>query len=478
MSILRLVPVAALAALLVAGIRADRDPEPAPTVTFGNATSAPMPVIPGGTPLSSSWFCPGLPAQAGGDGGTGLVSVLNSADAPIEGSVTVFPSEGEPVSLPLTVKERSRADIRLGELAPAPWAAAVVELLGTEGVVEQTVLGPTGRSATACSNSASPSWYLADGATTVDASLSLLLFNPFPDDAIVDIRFATSEGTRQPQATQGFVVRGRSLRVLPLDEIVRREPAVAVDVQARSGRVVTGRVQSYVQGGKRALAVGLASPQPAEEWWFAAGDKSDTATEHLAVYNPGETDAEVDIAFYPSDPATADATEPVSITVPAGTSVPVDVSGSDAVPAGPHSIQVRSEPGSPVVAERTLDIKGDTAVNVTLQPGSPLTATVWTFVTGAADGSETLIVANTTGEKAVVTVRVLGPAGPAPLAGLDGVEVAPAGTLRVDLDEKGAAGVPVFVESSVDVVAERLIGAPAGQPGVSITRGIPSLPAG
>jgi hypothetical protein len=312
----------------------------------------------------------------------------------------------------------------------------------------------------------------------VDASLSLLLFNPFPDDAIVDIKFATSEGTREPQATQGFVVRGRGLRVLPLDDIVRREPAVAVDVRARNGRVVVGRVQSYVQGAKRALSVGLASPQPAEEWWFATGDKSETATEHLAIYNPGEEDAEVDIAFYPTDPAAADAAEPVSITVPAGTSVPVDVNGSDGVPPGPHSIQVRSEPGSPVVAERTLDIKGDAAVNATLQPGSPLTANLWTFVTGAGDGSETLVVANTTGDTATVTVRVLGPAGLTPLVGLDGIELAPAGTLRIDLDEKGAAGVPVFVESSVAVVAERVIGAPAGQPGVAITRGIPSLPAG
>ena len=75
-------------------------------------------------------------------------------------------------------------------------------------------------------------------------------------------------------------------------------------------------------------------------------------------------------------------------------------------------------------------------------------------------------------------MRVLGPAGLTPLAGLDGIELAPAGTLRIDLDEKGAAGVPVFVESSVAVVAERVIGAPAGQPGVAITRGIPSLPAG
>ena len=416
MSVLRFVPVAAIAGLLVVGITADRKPSAAPVVTFGSAQTEPMPVIPPGAPLSSSWFCPGMPAQANGEGGTGVVSVLNSSDAPIDGSITVYPSEGTPRVIPLTVKERSRSDLRLGELAPAPWAAAVVELLGTEGVVEQSVLGPTGRSATACANNASSTWYLADGATTVDASMSLLLFNPFPDDAIVDIKFATGEGTRQPQSTQGFVVRGQSLRVLTLDDIVRREPSVAVDVQARSGRVVVGRVQAYSQGGKRAFSVSLASPQPAEDWWFATGDKSQTAVEHLAVYNPGQDDAEVTVAFYPTDPAAADAAEPVSVTVPAGTSVPVDVNATDGVPPGPHSIEVRSEDGQPVVAERTLVIVGDAAQNVTIQPGSPLTATEWTFVTGAADGSESLVIANTTGQDATVTVRALSAGRPHPAA--------------------------------------------------------------
>ena len=80
--------------------------------------------------------------------------------------------------------------------------------------------------------------------------------------------------------------------------------------------------------------------------------------------------------------------------------------------------------------------------------------------------------------EAVHQNRALSPAGPTPLPDLENVQIPAAGTLRVDLDAKGAAGLPIFLESSTAVVAERLIGAPAGQPGVAITRGIPSVNAG
>ncbi len=477
MSLARIVPIAALGALIVGAVLVDRDLAPAPAVEFGAVTVSPMPVTPSGAPLSSSWFCPGVPSGPP-EGGDGVVSVLNSGAAPIEGSVTVYPSEGQPVSVPLVVRERSRTDLRLADVAPSSWSAAVVELLGAGGVVEQTVTGATGRSASACANAAASTWYLADGSTTVDAALSLLIFNPFPDDAIVDVSFSTAEGTRTPQDVQGLPIRGRSLRVLPLNDIVRREPTLATSVVARNGRVVVGRAQAYLQGPKRALSVSLASPVPAEQWWFATGDKGERATERISILNPGESDAEVDVSFYPADPTAAVAGEPVSITVPAGTSVVVDANAAETVVAGPHSIVVVSEPGRPVVAERTLDVQGDTAVNVTLQPGSPLVAPEWTFVTGAADGSEALVIANTTGEAATVTVLALGPAGFTPLPGLEDVTLPAAGTLRVDLDEKGASGLPVSVTATTDVVVERIVGAPVGQPGISITRGVPTLSAG
>ena len=196
-------------------------------------------------------------------------------------------------------------------------------------------------------------------------------------------------------------------------------------------------MQIFPEGAKRALSVGVASPEPAEQWWFASGQKGDTAAERVTIFNPGDSDAEVDVAFYPADPSTAPPTDPVQLTVPAGASATVDVATTDSVPAGQHSILALSEASRPVVAERVLEVQGDAARNVTIQPGSPLTATTWTFVTGAADGAEALVVANATGEATTASVLALGPAGFTVVPGLEDMAVPAAGLIRIDLDERG-----------------------------------------
>jgi hypothetical protein len=137
MSVLaRAVPLGVMAMLLVGGVALDRDLPPPPAVEFGTATTPPMPVVETGVPLSSSWYCPGAPAASDPAGGTGVVSVLNPGDTAIDGTITIYPSEGAPKSQPLAVGGRSRVDVRLSDVAVSPWAAAIVELIGAEGVVE------------------------------------------------------------------------------------------------------------------------------------------------------------------------------------------------------------------------------------------------------------------------------------------------------------------------------------------------------
>ena len=413
---------------------------------------------------------PGRPAT-----GNGFVSVLNAGDTPIEGSLTAYSTDGQTAVAPLVIKERSRVDVRLGDLMVAPWAAAVVELLGAEGVVEQSVIGPTGRSTSACANSAGSTWYLADGATTVDATLGILLFNPFPDDAIVDVSFSTSEGTRTPQATQGYVVPGTSVRLLQLNEIVR---AGTHDLDDGRGPQRPGRRRpgAGLPGGRQAGPVGRGRVARAGRAVVVRlGRKGDQAAERITIFNPGDSDAEVDVAFYPADPSTA----------------PPPTRSAHGAPRAPRPRSTWPPPTrcrsvstaswccrrrvARVVAERVLEVQGDAARNVTIQPGSPLTATTWTFVTGAPDGAEALVVANATGEATTASVLALGPAGFTVVPGLEDMAIPAAGLVRIDLDERGLAGVPLVVEGALEVVAERVVGAPVGQPGISISRGIPYL---
>ena len=105
-----------LVALTVGGLLLDRDRPAATAAIFGRPASAATPIAaPPADALSASWFCPGAPAAPGGSL-TGTITVANFADRDRIGSITIFPSAGEPVSTPLTVPARKTISVRLGDM--------------------------------------------------------------------------------------------------------------------------------------------------------------------------------------------------------------------------------------------------------------------------------------------------------------------------------------------------------------------------
>jgi hypothetical protein len=445
--------IGAIAAALVAVDR--RDPEPV-EVVFGSATAPVQPVAPTGDALTTVWFCPGIPADADGSA-SGTVAVLNPSEVAMTGSVTFVPFEADPVVAPIEVAPRSRTELR--PPMAARFVAVQVEVFGTNAVVEQTTVSRAGTSLTPCASAASPTWYAPDGTTTADAQLTLLVWNPFPDEAIVDIGFATEEGTRTPQALQGYVVPARTLRLVDVDQAVQRNELVATSVEARSGRVVVGRYQTH-RSLRRGLVAGLVSPSPGTTWLFPGGDKGEAAVERIVILNPGDDDAEVDVTLYPADPAAA-LVEPISLPVAAGGVEVVDISATDFVPDGVHSLQVTAENGAPIVVERILDrgqVSGNIGRATTSQPGSLLTGGRWFLPSSPVPGSGYVVtVANATGTELRVTLAAIGPAGAVAVAGFDQVVLPAAGTLRLDLSGNPATASPLVVEADGPVAVDRLV---------------------
>ena len=124
----------------------------------------------------------------------------------------------------------------------------MVELDGGEAVVEMTTTGPLGNSVTPCASTASPTWYFAEGLTTLDATEILVVFNPFPEDAVVDFVFTTEEGQVTPQALTGLSVQGRGVTAVNVGDYVQRREAVAARVSARTGRLVVTRIETFDAG--------------------------------------------------------------------------------------------------------------------------------------------------------------------------------------------------------------------------------------
>lgn len=472
----------ALAAVVAVGTTVDRrgrgavaDAAPtAPTTTVEGDPEALAPVAARPGSLGSTWFCAGGTARDEGSADHRIV-VVNPGEADLRATVTVYggafagdasAAVSDPVTEQLDLPARGRVALRLADVLEAQFAAAVVEVAGGEVVVEHVVRGEDDLEAAPCASRPSTQWHFAAGSTTRDARQRLALFNPFPDDAVVDVHVTTPEGLRSPEALAGFVVPAGRLVAVDLCAVdVCRHEQVAASIVARSGRLVVDRIQTFDgSDGPAGLAVTAGAPAPALVWHLPDGFKTDGLTETVTVYNPGEVQAEVDVEVVtdpPEDGAVVTAVEPFELSIGPRRYAQVQLHAEDRVPAGVgHSVVVRSQNGVPVVAERWIrsaDPAPRTGLAATL--GSPVVATRWLGATGGTgDGESMFLVVTNPSAASIARVSVATPAVTQllPVEGLQDVEVPPGGRLRIDLGRHvNRETLPVVVTASQPVVVER-----------------------
>ena len=152
--------------------------------------------------------------------------------APVSRTVHLEPRDG-------SARPRRR---RLGE-SPSP--AVVVEVVGGQAVVAHELAANGDIATEPCARGASSDWYFANGTTLKGAQQYLVLFDPFGDDAIVDVTFLTDDGVQEPDDLQALSVPRRSRVTIPVTTSCRASATVAVHVHARSGRVVAERSQLF-----------------------------------------------------------------------------------------------------------------------------------------------------------------------------------------------------------------------------------------
>jgi hypothetical protein len=466
----RVVVMAVLVLLLAAAAVYDRSDRPGPSVAVSVA-GADGPRAASPSALSSSWYCPGGPGVSGGALQT-RVYVLNPGTEPMKGTATVFPSEGAPVSVNLSIGPATSKMLVLGVLAPGPWASALIDLDGGGAVVEQLVSGAPGADTMPCSATASTHWYFASGSTAKDATQSLVLFNPFPDDAIVDLAFATGEGRRVPGDFQGLVVRARTTRVVDIGAHVRRQDVVSTAASARAGRVIAGQLLVRTAPGVLGVSSTLGAPALGERWYFPDGMVSPTVNERFELFNPGTREAQVDIALA----LERDEAEPFELTVPAQGRVTLVVNSESRVPKGvPHAALAESVNGVPVVVQRVVE-SGAPRVGRADTLGARHPARRWALAFGDASDAtdEWIVVQNPSARSATVSLTALLDGQRVPVEGLQGI-VVPAGrrlAFRLGDHIKRAAPLALLVTATSDVVVERTLYSVGGV-GVSMSMAVP-----
>ncbi|HVE94895.1 MAG TPA: DUF5719 family protein [Acidimicrobiales bacterium] len=451
----RLPAIAVLAgALVFAGIadRGDRAPRPE-----RQGSIASQPTASPADALSSTWYCPSGTAVPGGPADATVV-IFNPTDQIISGAMYVVGLEKIRGGRVLTIPARDRVAVRVADVARSPHAATLVQLDRGGAVVEQTIGGANGDSAGPCATTASNIWYFAEGATTRAAGLVYSLFNPFPDDAIVDLSFTTDEGRSAPAAFQGVVVPAGSLIALDIGSHVRRREHISSVVRARRGRLVVGALQTHAGDGRRGASVTLGATSPANAWTFADGLTGPGFVEKLHLFNPGseESRVAVDLVLDQGE------TEPFDLRVPPQSRITLDLVAEPRVPKGVgHSLLVRSDNREPIVAQRTIDFgsPGPRTGHVN-DMGSPRPAQHWALAAGGATDSldEWVSVLNASPRPVRVTVRGGSGGTIDALPGLDGV-VIPRGkrqAFRI-AQHLVRAELPLLIDADGDVFVERFL---------------------
>ncbi|MGH9231571.1 MAG: DUF5719 family protein, partial [Acidimicrobiales bacterium] len=540
-------PRLAFIALLVVAIgaavwqaRIDEDRRTALADTADGAAAARsvlgMPAVASEDALASTWYCA---AGTGDEGGMGdhTVTILNPGERNLAATVTVYggllassspttaetsgspaapPAAPAPAARAIRLAARDRVELRLGDLVAAPLVAALVETEGGAVAVEHRVTGPHGVDAGPCASRTAPVWHLASGATTRDARDVVVLFNPFPTDAIVDIGFETDAGSREPVRFQGFPVAAGTVVGLDIGDDVAREAQVSATLRTRTGRLVVERLQEYDGSlGPEGLAVALGIPEASTTWAFADGAVGGGRTERIVVYNPSDDRAQVEVRVLPTtdDSAPAPAPQPFRLSIRAGTFTVVDYGAEERVAAGVgHATLVRSTNGVPVVAERAMthvvesadesedgadagngadadesedgaeaedgadadeesSEAADRAGDITTGPGSVVAAPRWAFPSSGDGEGAGFVVFNPDPERSArVTLLAVADGRKAAFGSARDVEVPARG--RVTL--AGDAAAAWVVESGAPVVVERVA---MGEDGVRLATspGIPSV---
>lgn len=432
------------------------------------------PTVPPADAVLVAWYCTEGTSITGGRADETVI-IGNLSTHAIEASITVLSGPDQPpVSTKKRIEPLGQARVPVAGLTNVAEPGVVVEVLGGQAIVEHELRGRGDVAVGPCAREPSRDWYFAAGTTVQGAEDWLTLFNPFGEDAIVDISFLTASGFDAPGAVQAIPVPRRSRVSLGISSLVRREERVATAVHARSGRIVAERLLRFDGTDARVgLAVSLGVTGSAARWRVPFGDTTTGSAESVSVANFELTPTKVNVGVILDG---ASALEPESIEIPGRSVERVDL--SDRVPAGAgYSVDVRVTSGSPVVVEAFGTWAAPaTVTGVATATASSTSAKRWAFAQGRLDdsGEAVLIAVNVSNRPLTVQLYAYTAGDPNSPKSAPARAVPPGERAVFSLGEIGIRPDQVLVVAADGpIIAGRLV---LGG-GVSLSPGIPDLSA-
>lgn len=297
----------------------------------------------------------------GGGRGEGTLTVRAlSSTAAEEQPVAETDQVGTPVATRLGSAAAPSVTVdAVGGLAPAAYAA------------QRTVLGAgqdVGLSVAACSP-AGDVWWFAGADTAVGATSRLVLSNPTPAVAVVDLTFYGPKGIVKAVGARGIPVAPRSRQSLDLAKFAPGLDAVTLRVKATRGRVAAAvnvaRVNGVTPAGNEWLA---SSEPPATDILVNAGDSGD-GEQRLVITNPSGREALVQVRVLDvNGPFTPDSL--TDLRIRPGRTLVKDISADTETSAA--ALQVTTDQAQSIVLATLLSENPSTPVDLSSSSSSKI----------------------------------------------------------------------------------------------------------
>ncbi len=197
--------------------------------------------------VSTSWYCPLAPASEAG--GAERVIVINPSR---------FREQFQIGSLVGKTMRRYRIAPYSSIGFSTPTSGGVSVLSKGSVVAEVASLG--GSDLAPCTSSPAVSWLAGGLGTRLGEVATVQVYNPFSEQAIVDVAGLTTTGTVSVPKGQGIIIPSGGTVALKADTIVPGEDGAALSISAKAGRVVVSELVGRSSAGSPTYEPAVAAP--------------------------------------------------------------------------------------------------------------------------------------------------------------------------------------------------------------------------
>lgn len=242
--------------------------------------------------------------------------------------------------------------------------------------------GPVeGAGATLCSERPSDTWYFPAGSSELEFDERILLYNPFPDEAVARVTFFTPTGPRSKASLDDVAVPSRGWTEVEVNKFMNTQKVLSATVDAVRGRLIAWKVLfAKPENGPRGATFTLGAPEASPRWFFPQGFLGDGAGEVLSILNPSDEEVTVTLTTFSSDvgigPAKANE---IQLEPETSQNIPLDDLKfvlREGVDLAHVSVVVTSNNGVPIVVERTLTVS-EGSTGRTQEIGLTQAGTTW-----------------------------------------------------------------------------------------------------